>query len=130
MIGWLLVVRPLGDSLSRARERHGAAIVVLAEARAQAAEIERLQKQAPPRSSEPLASLVSRAASGAGFPVRSLTDAGEGGVRLVLESAAPQAFFAWVAQMEAQGLVVVQLTARPNQDRSLAAEVTFRTRSN
>jgi general secretion pathway protein M len=127
VLGWLLVVRPLGDALSRARERHGAAIVALAQARTQAAEIDRLQKQAPPSNAQPLTMLVSQSAGAAGFPVKSVDEVG-GGVRLAIEAARPQAFFAWVAEMEARGLIVVQLTARPNADRSLAAEVTFRTR--
>ena len=31
---WLLVVRPLGDALDRAKQRHNAAVLALAEARA------------------------------------------------------------------------------------------------
>jgi general secretion pathway protein M len=127
VLGWLLLVRPLGDALSRARERHGSAVVALAQARTQAAEIDRLQKQAPPANSEPLTLLVSQAAGTAGFPIKSVDEVG-GGVRLAIEAARPQAFFAWVGEMEARGLIVVQLTARPNADRSLAAEVTFRMR--
>ena len=34
---WLLVIRPLGDALDRARQRHGAAVLALAEARARRA---------------------------------------------------------------------------------------------
>ena len=128
VLGWLLVLRPLSDGLAAARERHGAAIIALAEARARAAEIERLQKQETPGDTRPVSEIVGESAAAAGFPVAGLAEAGGGGVRLTLESARPQAFFGWVAQMEAQGLVVVELNARPNTDRTLAAEVTFRRR--
>ena len=128
VLGWLLVLRPLDDALSNARERHGAAVIALAQARTQAEEIDRLQKQAPVTNAQPLTLIVSQSAAAAGFPIRSLDEVGGGAVRLVIEAARPQAFFAWVAQMEAQGLIVVQLTARPNADRSLGAEATFRLR--
>lgn len=128
ILGWLLILRPLDDALAAAKERHGAAVLSVAEARAQAAEIERLRKQAGPRQTRPLNALVGDSASAAGFPVKSLEDVGGGAVRLVLESVRPQAFFAWVAQMERQGLIAVEMTARPNTDKTLAAEVTFRMR--
>ena len=40
---WLMVIRPLGDALAEARERHGRAVVALAEARSQAGAIARLE---------------------------------------------------------------------------------------
>jgi general secretion pathway protein M len=128
LLAWLLVVRPLDDALAAARERHGAAVIALAEAKVRAAEIDRLQKQAPAGAMRPAMTIVNESAVGAGFAIRSLDEVGAGAVRLVLDSVRPQAFFGWVAEMEGQGLVVVQLTARPNADRTLAAEVTFRPR--
>lgn len=128
ILAWLLVVRPLDDALAAARERHGTAVISLAEARARVAEIDRLQKQAPAGAMRPVMTIVSESAAGAGFTIRSLDEVGAGAVRLVLDSVRPQAFFGWVAEMEGQGLIVVQLTARPNADRTLAAEVTFRPR--
>jgi general secretion pathway protein M len=128
LLAWLLVVRPLDDALAAARERHGAAVIALAEAKVRTAEIERLQKQVPAGAPRPVMTIVNESAVGAGFSIRSLDKMGSGAVRLVLDSVRPQAFFGWVAEMEGQGLIVVQLTARPNADRTLAAEVSFRPR--
>lgn len=128
VLGWLLVLRPLSDALAAARERHGAAVIALAEARSRAAEIERLQKREVPSDPRPVSQIVAQAAGAAGFAVAGLAETEGGGARLTLESARPQAFFGWVAEMEGRGLVVVELSARPNSDRTVAVEVTFRRR--
>ena len=129
VLAWLLVVRPLGDALAAARERHGAAVIALAEARAQAAEIARLEQQSPAAPGGPLDSVVARSAAEAGFQLSQVQAGPEGSVTLAMDSARPQAFFDWVAQLEAaQGLVVERLNARANGDRTIAVELTLRPR--
>lgn len=129
VLAWLLVVRPLGDALAAARERHGAAVVALAEARAQAAEIGRLERQSSGASGAPVDSIVSRSAAEAGFRLSQIQAAPDGSVTLAMDAARPQAFFDWVAQLEAgQGLVVERLNARANGDRTIAVELTLRPR--
>jgi general secretion pathway protein M len=129
VLGWLLVVRPLGDALAAARERHGAAIVALAEARSRSEAIGRLEKSRPPPLGEPLADALSRAAAEAGFPLSRIQSEATGAVTLALAAARPQAFFAWVEQMErGRGLIVERLTATSNSDRTLSVQVTFRAR--
>jgi general secretion pathway protein M len=129
LLVWLLVVRPLGDALSAARERHGAAVAALAEARTRADAIGRLEKAPPMPLDSPVASLVGRAAAEAGFRLSRLDPDGDRAVAVAMEAARPQAFFAWVSEMEAgRGLVVERLTATSNSDRTLAVEVVFRAR--
>lgn len=127
---WLLIWRPLGDALSRARDRHAAAALALAEARAQAALIAQFERAAPVGPQEPIDTLISRSATDAGFPIARLEREGAGQATLVLASVRPQAFFGWVGQMESgRGLIVERLSASTNSDRTLSVQVTFRTRS-
>lgn len=126
---WLLIVRPVGDALSRARERYSDAALALAEARAQARLIGQLERSAPAGPHEPIEALVSRSATEAGFPIASLNREGVNQATLVLASVRPQAFFGWVGQMETgRGLIVERLNASTNSDRTLSVQITFRSR--
>ena len=129
VLAWLLILRPLGDMLSDARERHGRAVAALADARADAAVLRTIQGRKVQALPGPLEVVVGRAASDAGFQLSQLDDRGGGRVAIAIPAARPQALFAWVADLEAkQGLVVDRLTATANPDKSLSAEITFRRR--
>lgn len=126
---WLAILRPIGDAHSAAKERHGRAVIALAEARTRAAAIRTLERQRPPALSVPIETLVGQSASEGGFALSQLR--GDGGTRVTLAIAAarPQALFAWVERLEReQGLIVDRLTAGTNSDRSLNVELTLRTR--
>jgi general secretion pathway protein M len=69
--------------------------------------------------------IVTRTAAASGFPGARVAAQGPGRASVSLDAARPQALFAWVAQMEAQGLVVERLRAQANQDRTLNAEMTM-----
>jgi general secretion pathway protein M len=127
---WLVIVRPLGDALSRSKERHGRAAQALAEVRAQVALIERLERRATPALGMPLEVLISQAATEAGFPVTRVQPEGPSVATFVSNSVRPQAFFTWVGLMETtRGLSVERLSATTNSDQTLTVEVTFRARS-
>ena len=123
---WLLVVRPLDDALAEARERHGSAVVAVAEAREQAASIGRLERIAPGVLAAPLETMVSASATEAGFPIARLEPEGANQTTISIAAARPQAFFAWVGRMEAAGLVVERLSATANSDQTLSVKVTWR----
>jgi general secretion pathway protein M len=126
---WLLVVRPVGDRLSAARERHGEAVVALAEAKAQAAAIVRLERGRPAALTGAVDGDVAAAASAAGFQLSRIEADGLDRATLAIEAARPQALFAWVAEMEtAKGLIVERLTATANSDKSLSVRITLRRR--
>ena len=128
---WLLVVRPLGDGLAAARERHSEAVIALAEAKANAAAIARLERDRPRASGGPVELMVTESASAAGFQLSRIQAEGAGKVGLAIEAARPQALFAWVSEMETKnGLIVERLTANANSDRSLSAQINFRARGN
>ena len=128
-LAWLLVIRPLGDRLSDARERHGAAVIALGEARAEAMDIGRLERQRPAALGAPVEQAVAQSASAAGFQLSRIQPDGPGRVSLAIEAAKPQALFAWVSGLETQrGLIVDRLTATSNSDRTLSVQLVLRTR--
>ncbi|HMG47690.1 MAG TPA: type II secretion system protein GspM [Allosphingosinicella sp.] len=120
VIAWLLVVRPLADALDAAKQRHGAAVVALAEARAHA------RPAAGPAATGPADQVVAETASAAGFTDARIARLGPGRASVAVDAARPQALFGWVAQMERRGLVVERLRAQANADRTLSAEIALK----
>lgn len=127
---WLLIIRPLDDALARARERHGEAVAALTAARGQIETISGLKSQGSPAVDAPLETMINNAAVEAGFPVSQVTRDGAAQATISLGAVRPQAFFAWIQQMEARGLIVDRMTTTINADATLAAQVTFRLRGN
>ena len=125
---WFLVLRPLGDMLSAAKERHGNAVAALAEARSQAAAIAELERRRPGDNAQPVETAVAAAASEAGFQLSALQAEGPGRVSLVIGAARPQALFGWIATLEERGYVVERLSASSNPDRTLSAQILLRRR--
>lgn len=125
---WLLVLRPLSDMLSAARQRHGEAVAALAEARSQAAEITTLERNRPAPFVGPIDAAVAAAASDAGFQLSGLQPEGPGRVSLAIGAAKPQALFGWIGALEAQGYIVQSLTVSSNPDRTLSARMVLRAR--
>lgn len=128
VLAWLVVVRPLGDALSDARERHGRAVAALAQAKAEADAIARLEQDAPAALAAPVEAVVGQSATEAGFPVTRAVRSDGNQAILTLASVRPRAFFAWLGQMQARGFVVERLTATANSDQTLAVELAIRAR--
>ncbi|GAO38676.1 general secretion pathway protein M [Sphingomonas changbaiensis NBRC 104936] len=119
---WLGIYRPLQDALSNARARHQQAVVRLGEVRGGAAALRRGPAVALPG---PLASVVTQAANDAGFANAIVSPQGDRRVTVSIPSARPAPFFAWIASLEARGIVVEQLAARANSDPTLAVDATL-----
>lgn len=128
VVVWLLVLRPLADLLSTARQRHGEAIAELAEARSQAAAIAPLERNRPAALAGPIDAAVAAAASEAGFQLSAMQAEGQGRVSITIGAAKPQALFGWIAALEAQGYIVQSLSVSGNADRTLSAQIVFRAR--
>ncbi|QPQ53998.1 type II secretion system protein M [Allosphingosinicella flava] len=126
VLGWLLVIRPLDAALASAKERHGQAVAALAQTRAQAKAINDLTQRPAPALGGPLATVIGTSASEAGFTVSRLDADANGNVTLAIAAARPQAFFAWVAEMESRGAIAANLTASANTDQTLSVQATFR----
>ena len=125
VVAWLAVVRPLSDALDAARQRHGAAVVALAEAQARAEAADRNPERRPPVPL-PVDALVGRTASESGFANARIASQGPASASVAIEAARPQAVFGWMASLEARGLSIAMLRARANQDQTIAVEAQFR----
>lgn len=128
VLGWLLVIRPLSDSLDAAQARHAEAVTALAEVRGRSEAIRRLQGERNVSAPLPVDGFVSRTSAEAGFINARIAAQGPARATFALDAVRPQAFFAWVRLMERRGLVVDSLRARTNGDRTLAVEAAFRAR--
>ena len=126
---WLAVIRPLSDALADARARHTRAITAEAEARGIADAIAAAGRNRPARLDVPVRIFVPETAAAAGFTVQRAEPFEPDGVSMVIGSARPAAFFAWLAGLQSRGLVVEALTATPNPDRTLSVQFTVRSGS-
>lgn len=128
VVGWLGVVRPLGNAQTDARLRLEMAVTALAEARARSAMAVAVP-QATATAQPPIDALLARTASDAGFANARVDAQGPTRAALTIEAGRPQALFGWIGALEAQGVTVEGLRARPNQDRTIQLEASFAIRS-
>ena len=119
---WLGIYRPMQAALSNARARHQEAVIRLGEVRAAAAALKSGPAVGLPG---PLVSVVTQAATDAGFANAVVTPQGDRRVSVSIPSARPAPFFAWIASLEARGIVVERLSARANSDPTLAIDASL-----
>jgi general secretion pathway protein M len=61
-----------------------------------------------------------------GFTNLQAVASGPGRVAITVPQARPAPFFGWIGQLEARGLTVESLSARPNPDQTIAVQATLR----
>ncbi|OYX39090.1 MULTISPECIES: type II secretion system protein GspM [unclassified Sphingomonas] len=124
---WFGLVRPVSDSLADARIRHSNAVQRLAEVEAQLTSVKLLQRTRAAPIGAPLETVVRERAAEAGFAIVSVSPQPNNGLQVSIADARPGAFFAWVADLEARGILVESLTTSDNADQSVSAMVVVRT---
>jgi general secretion pathway protein M len=122
---WLGLYRPIDYALSNARTRHETAVIRLGEVRAQADALMALRKTGLPTLTAPLATLVTQAAREAGFANAAIGAQGDRRATVSIPAARPNALFAWIAGLEARGIIVERLSARANADQTLSVDATM-----
>lgn len=125
---WALIIRPVGDGLSAARERHAAAVESYADTEARVAAIKALRAGGAAPDAGELDAVVRQRANAAGFPLASLTPQAGGAIQISIASARPGALFAWIADLDGAGIVVDSLGTTDNGDRTVSAQMTLRSR--
>lgn len=123
---WFGLIRPVSDGLYAARVRHNDAVLRLAATEAQLRDIAQMQRNRPPPLQAPLDETIRARASAAGFALSNVTPQPGNAVQVQIAAARPIALFGWVAQLEADGIIVVALSTTDNGDRTLAAVVTLK----
>lgn len=110
---WLGVIRPIAGGLEGARDDHAAAVERYAAIRSRVDLLQRASGERAPDLGAPLDVVVSQSAGEAGFTLDRNDPQGNGRVGIAISQARPVAFFGWLAQLEAMGIEVETLDARP-----------------
>ena len=125
---WALIIRPVNDSLSNARERHQNAVIRLAETQARVKAVAAIQQQNPAAIGAPLDAVIRDRANEAGFALTSVNADGPNRVQIAIATARPGALFGWIAQLESAGIIVESLATADNGDNTVSAQISFRVR--
>lgn len=126
---WAVVIRPVGDGLSSARERHASAVTRLGETEATVALLRAAQRSRPAPLTGALADIVRVQADMAGFSLTSLDQDGADRVRIAIPSARPGALTAWLAKLERGGILVDSVTMTDKGDRTVSVTMTLKARA-
>ena len=123
-----LFIVPLNDILESERGRHATDVIALGETqlRIDAVNVAKADRVAP--LDAPLETLIRSRANDAGFALAAVTAQGNDRVAISIASARPGALTRWVADLEASGILVEQLTTTDNGDRTVGAQMTLRAR--
>ena len=127
-IVWGLIIRPVGDALSGARQRHAAAVIRLGLTAAQVEAVRGATRRVPAPLPGPLTDVIRASATQAGFNPTTVDPDGSDGVSLAIPSARGTALVTWLARLEREGIVVVGATLTDNGDRTVAARLRLRSR--
>jgi general secretion pathway protein M len=125
---WAGIVRPLGDGLSSARERHMDAVIRLAETQGRVRAVATLQRDRAAPLNAPLDAVIRDRANEAGFALASVAPQGQNGVQIAIASARPGALFGWIARLESAGILVDALSTTDNGDKTLSVQMTLKAR--
>lgn len=125
---WAGIIRPVGDGLSSARERHADAVTRLGETQAQVAALRGIQRNRARPLTGTLADVVRLEADRAGFALASLDPDGAG-VRARIQSARPAALVAWLARLERLGILVESVTMTDNGDKTVGVALQLKARA-
>ena len=126
---WALIIRPVGDGLSSARERHADAVTRLGETRAQVATLRDIQRTRATPLTGTLADVVRAEADQAGFALASLDQDGADRVRVGIQSARPAALTAWLARLERLGILVDSAAMTDKGDKTVGVALTLKARA-
>lgn len=126
---WAGIIRPVGDGLSSARERHADAVQRLGETEARVAAIRDATRDQPLPLTGTLADTVRAQAAQAGFELASLSQPAGDRVAVTIASARPGALTIWLARLERIGILVDAAALTDNGDRTVAATLTLKARA-
>lgn len=123
---WGLIILPVTDGLSSARERHADAMLRLAETRARVKDVGLLLKARAAPIGAPLDAVIRDRANEAGFALASVGAESADRVQISIASARPGALIGWLAGLESSGILVDTLSMTDNGDRTVAAQMTLK----
>jgi len=128
VILWFGIIRPVRDALDAARDRELDAVTRLAGVRGAVAAVAPLAKAGPAQVSGSLEATIRERANAAGFALTNVTPQADNALAIGMASARPAALFAWIAELEGQGILVDQLQTTDNGDQTVSVAMTLRLR--
>ncbi|MBN8807714.1 MAG: type II secretion system protein M [Sphingomonas sp.] len=118
--------RPIAEALSSARQRNADAAIRLAQTRAQVDAVRALRRTRPEAAAGPIEAIVRQSAGAAGLTLDSVAPEGAK-LHVHINSARGGALLAWIGGLEGQGVLVDRLAITDSGNRTVAADITFRT---
>lgn len=129
VVVWLGIARPVESGLKSAVERQGAALDRNVAVKARVRALKTLPAGPGAGPAAPVSQLVGESASEAGLTLDRNQEQGPDRVDIAIATVRPTAFFGWIAQLEAQGVVVETMTAQPGTTAgTLQVEAIFKAR--
>jgi len=122
------IILPLNDGIAAARERLDRATIEAGQVEARLALLDTAKRAPVSASGGPIATVVSTAASDAGFTLERANPQGEDRVAIAIPAAKSQALFGWLNGLQTRGIFAETISIRRNPDSSLAVEATLRRR--
>lgn len=122
---WIGIIGPIADARAGAWARHEEAVATLGRVRADAAALRAIARRPAAPLDAPLATVVSNAASAAGFASAGVSAQGTARVTVSIASARPGALFPLIADLERRGILVERIAVRANADQTLGADMTL-----
>ncbi len=122
---WAAIILPVRNGLSSSRERYTDAVVRLGEAQAGLVRMKAIQRRAATPMNGALVDAVRASAESAGLALASLDPVASDRVRAGVATARAGALTAWIAQLEASGVLVGALTIAGNGDGTVNAQMTL-----
>jgi general secretion pathway protein M len=120
---WFGVFLPISDGLSSSRTRLNDAVIRLGQAQAERDAIADLAKNRPQPIPGALADYLRQSAGDAGFALSDVEPQTDDRVKIAIPTARPGALFAWLADLEAAGVVVATIDVSNNGDQTVAAQI-------
>ena len=119
-------VLAFGDALAAAKSRHADAVIALGETQARVDAVKAAQIGRAVALDAPLEAVIRARANDAGFALTNVSSQGTDRVQIMIASARPGALVAWIADLEAAGILVDRLGTTDNGDRTVAAQITLK----
>lgn len=123
-----VIVLPLNDGITAARERLDRATTESGQVEARLALLESAKRAPVAASGGPIAAIVSAAAADAGFTLERANPQGQDRIAIAIPAAKSQALFGWLGGLQTRGIFAETISIRRNPDNSLAVEATLRRR--
>lgn len=123
-----VVILPLSDAISAARERLSRAAQASGQVETRIAALDKARRGPVPQTGAALATTIVATAQDAGFALDRANAQGNDRVAITIPAVKSMALFAWLGDLDARGIFAETITVRRNADASLSVDAVLRAR--